>query len=149
MITRGTTPNLTTKVFLILEIIRTTKSSFKTRKIYSGIAVFIEKTKSMVKAIRSKSDVNVCTIKLDTNTDGNCMMDTFHRTKLLTAIRTSRTDSKAVTLQELSYFCRTIPFSTLIESHKSSVVSSRAVQSKPITKIVQRNSLRLESFIPN
>ena len=103
----------------------------------------------MIKTIRSKSNVSIGTTKLGTNTVCNSLMGAFYRVKLMTAIKSSRTDSKAVTLKEFSYFSKTIHFFSLIKAHISSVVSSRTVGSKPITKILQRNSLRLESFTPN
>ena len=126
-----------------------TKSSFKTRRIYTGTGVCIEKAKGMVKTVRPKLNVNICTNKLGTNTVCNCWMGASHRAKLMTAIRTSKTDSNTVTLKELAYFCRTIFFSCLIKTHISSVVLRKAVASKLITTIVQRNSLGLESFNPN
>ena len=94
-------------------------------------------------------NVNISTDKLCTNTVCNSSMGVFHRAKLMTAIRASRTNSKTVVLKELSYFSRTIHFSTLIEAHISSVVTSRTVGSKPSTKILQRDRLRFESFTPN
>ena len=95
------------------------------------------------------SNVNISTNKLGTNTVCNSSMGAFPRAKLMTAFRSSRTESKTMTLKELSYFSRTIHLSTLIKAHILSVVSSRTDGSKLITKILQRNSLRHESFTPN
>ena len=103
----------------------------------------------MIKAIRPKTNVNIGTNKLCTDTVSNSLLGAFHRAKLMTAIKASRTDSEAVTLKELSYFSRILHLSTIIEAHISSVVSSRIFESKPATKILQRNSLRLESFTAN
>ena len=102
----------------------------------------------MTKVTRPTTDVNIDTKKLGTNAVGNSSMGAFHRAKLMTAIRARRTDSKTVALKKLSYFIRTIHFSTLIEAHISSVVTSKTVGNKAIMKILQRNSLGLESFTP-
>ena len=54
----------------------------------------------MIKVIRPKSIVNIGTNKLGTNTVCNSSIGAFHRAKLLTAIRSSRTDSKAMTIKK-------------------------------------------------
>ena len=81
----------------------------------------------MIKAIWPELDVNIGSNKLGTDTVSNSTVGAFNRAKLMTAIRTSRTNSKAMPFKELSGFSRTIHFSTLIEANISSVVTSRTV----------------------
>ena len=107
---------ITREVLQILEVITTPKSSDKRRRIHTGTGVCVEEKIGMIKAIRPKSNVNIGTNKLATNTFGDNSIGAFHRAKLMTAIRASRTNSKAVALKELSSFNRTIHLSTLIES---------------------------------
>ena len=103
----------------------------------------------MIKTIRPKTNVNIGTKKFGMNTVGNSSMVVFHRATLMIAIRAGRTNSEAVSLRQLSYFSRTINVFPLIEAKILNVVTSRTVGCKPITKILQRNSLRLESFTQN
>ena len=53
----------------------------------------------MIKAVRAKTNVNIGTNRFGINTIGNSVMGAFHRAKLMTAIRASWTDSKAVSLK--------------------------------------------------
>ena len=75
-------------------------------------------------------------------------MGTFNRAKLMTTVRTSGANLKAVTFKELLNLMTSIEFTTLIKVNIPGGISSSTVSGKEVTKILERHSFRLEGTSP-
>ena len=66
---------------------------------YRCVGVSIEETDGMIKIVGPKFNVSASTNELSTDAVGNYTMGMLNRTKLVTALRTSRTEFETMTFK--------------------------------------------------